>query len=66
MTVLEPVSVSVKIRPKTLGFKAAGQRKSFFITFKAHGKGNGEYVAGSYTWSDGVHFVRSPVVVSLA
>ncbi|XP_020098205.1 subtilisin-like protease SBT5.6 isoform X2 [Ananas comosus] len=66
VTVLEPVSVSVKIRPKTLGFKAAGQRKSFFITFKAHGKGNGEYVAGSYTWSDGVHFVRSPVVVSLA
>ncbi|XP_010916207.2 subtilisin-like protease SBT5.6 isoform X2 [Elaeis guineensis] len=68
VSIVEPSGVSVKISPKILKFKE-GEEKSFRIKLQVDGsKGarSGEYVAGSYTWSDGTHDVRSPIVVSVA
>ncbi|KAG1341948.1 putative Subtilisin-like protease SBT5.6 [Cocos nucifera] len=69
VSIVEPSGVSANISPKILKFKEVGEEKSFRIKLEVDGsKGarSGEYVAGSYTWSDGTHDVRSPIVVSVA
>lgn len=69
VSIVEPSGVSVEISPKSLRFKEMGEEKSFKIKLQVDGRkgaGSGEYVAGSYTWSDGTHDVRSPIVVSVA
>uniref|UniRef100_A0A0E0JNH9 Subtilisin-like protease n=1 Tax=Oryza punctata TaxID=4537 RepID=A0A0E0JNH9_ORYPU len=67
----EPMGVSVKVSPRSLSFARTGEKKSFTIKIEAtKGRGgwrvNGQFVAGSYTWNDGVHVVRSPIVVLVA
>ncbi|CAL9186972.1 unnamed protein product, partial [Musa hybrid cultivar] len=69
VTATEPTGVSVHISPQKLRFKRSGERRRFSVTLKVRGRRDtpsGDYVAGSYTWSDGTHVVRSPIVVSLA
>ncbi|THU51056.1 hypothetical protein C4D60_Mb06t27010 [Musa balbisiana] len=69
VTATEPTGVSIHISPQKLRFKRSGQRRRFSVTLKVRGRRDtpsGDYVAGSYTWSDGTHVVRSPIVVSLA
>ncbi|KAF0920222.1 hypothetical protein E2562_034032 [Oryza meyeriana var. granulata] len=70
VVVVEPMGVSVKVSPRNLSFTRTGEKKSFRIKIEAKGRGswrvNGQFVAGSYTWSDGVHVVRSPIVVLVA
>ncbi|KAJ6979360.1 subtilisin-like protease SBT5.6 [Populus alba x Populus x berolinensis] len=66
-----PLGFAVKASPSVLFFSHVGQKKSFIITIKAredsmskdHNKG--EYAFGWYTWSNGHHYVRSPMAVSL-
>ena len=65
VSVNEPNGVKVEISPKFLTFKKVWEKKSFVITLTSEVKGSGGYVAGSYTWSDGVHSVKSPIVVSV-
>jgi len=72
VAVVEPAGVSVKVSPKRLSFARAGEKKAFRITMEAK-KGSssgrvarGQFVAGSYAWSDGAHVVRSPIVVLVA
>lgn len=55
--------------PSQLSFNHVGQKKSFTITVQTDALGpphKGQYAFGDYTWTDGVHFVRSPVSVSFA
>ncbi|THG17647.1 subtilisin-like protease SBT5.6 [Camellia sinensis] len=68
-----PMGFSVKVSPSILFFKHVGQKKSFTIRVKAVNEaeiegsiGKNEYSFGWYTWTDGVHIVRSPMAVSLA
>jgi len=70
-----PLGYSVKISPSALVFKHSGQKKRFTITVQESqrgskinnkGKRKENYEFGWYTWSDGVHTVRSPMVVSSA
>lgn len=63
--VKEPIGVKVDISPKVLSFRNRNVKKSFTITFTKVGKGNGLFVAGDYTWTDGMHVVRSPIAVSI-
>ncbi|CAN0890860.1 Subtilisin-like protease SBT5.4 [Linum grandiflorum] len=64
VSVKEPKGVLVSVKPKVLKFKKEGEEKKFKVTLKAKwdAKGN-EYVFGGITWTDGVHYVRSPVAV---
>nr|XP_023885030.1 subtilisin-like protease SBT5.5 isoform X2 [Quercus suber] len=68
-SVRPPLGFSIKASPSILFFNHVGQKKSFTITVqtdmlsKPH---KDEYAFGGYTWTDGVHFVRSPMAVSLA
>ncbi|KAF7037681.1 hypothetical protein CFC21_048009 [Triticum aestivum] len=70
VAVVEPMGFSVKVSPTSLAFARTGEKKTFTIKIAATGKKSRrmkrKYLAGSYTWSDGVHAVRSPVVVLVA
>ncbi|KAF8409158.1 hypothetical protein HHK36_005231 [Tetracentron sinense] len=68
-----PPGFSVKISPRILYFSHVGEKKSFKITVKAEegiaaskGDMKEEYAFGEYTWTDGIHIVRSPMAVSKA
>ncbi|CAA0823684.1 subtilase family protein, partial [Striga hermonthica] len=65
-----PPGTQVKIWPSKLHFNHTGQKMRFYITVKRVGNftggvGKDKYSFGSYKWFDGVHVVRSPMVVSL-
>uniref|UniRef100_A0A0A9GZV2 Subtilisin-like protease fibronectin type-III domain-containing protein n=1 Tax=Arundo donax TaxID=35708 RepID=A0A0A9GZV2_ARUDO len=66
VAVVEPVGVSVKVSPRRLSFARTGEKKAFKIKMEAKGRSSGKFLAGSYAWGDGVHVVRSPIVVLVA
>ncbi|KAG6756004.1 hypothetical protein POTOM_039418 [Populus tomentosa] len=62
--VKKPDGILVKVEPESLKFSKLNEEKTFKVTLKA--KDNrfiSSYVFGGLTWSDGVHHVRSPIVV---
>ncbi|CAN7002670.1 unnamed protein product [Brassica oleracea var. botrytis] len=63
--VREPHGVSVNVEPSVLKFDRVGQVKSFKMTLKPKWVAK-DYAFGGLTWSDGKHYVRSPIVVSTA
>ncbi|XP_057960816.1 subtilisin-like protease SBT5.4 [Malania oleifera] len=62
----EPTGVSISVDPKVLVFEKMDEEKSFKVTLKAKGAKWLEegYVFGELLWSDGKHYVRSPIVVA--
>ncbi|KAI3465933.1 hypothetical protein Pfo_022596 [Paulownia fortunei] len=59
-----PTGISVHIQPDTLKFVTIGEEKAFRLTLKARKSSAArDYVFGQLTWSDGKHYVRSPIVV---
>lgn len=71
VSVKPPLGISVKIWPPILYFNRVGQKRSFTITVKVASDitgdvEKGKYGFGWYTWSDGIHNVRSPMSVSVA
>ncbi|KAJ6980525.1 hypothetical protein NC653_028353 [Populus alba x Populus x berolinensis] len=63
--VREPTGVLVSVTPATLEFKKLGEEKTFKVTFKLAPKWKlKDYTFGVLSWSDGKHFVRSPLVTS--
>ncbi|XP_050290370.1 subtilisin-like protease SBT5.4 [Quercus robur] len=65
--VREPIGISVHVEPKILKFEGIGEEKSFKLTVtkKTAGMGTEDYVFGVIIWSDGNHYVRSPIVVGM-
>ncbi|WCJ28226.1 Subtilisin-like protease [Euphorbia peplus] len=61
----EPRGISVNVEPKMLGFGKVNEEKSYQVTVKGveNVTGRNGYVFGGIVWSDGVHDVRSPLVV---
>ncbi|KAE8685874.1 Subtilisin-like protein protease [Hibiscus syriacus] len=62
--VRKPMGISVFVKPRKLKFKKVGEKKTFKVSLKVK-KADAikEYVYGQLIWSDGVHHVRSPIVV---
>lgn len=60
-----PKGILVSVEPQVLQFKEVGEEKEFKVCFKSTvgrvGKG---YSFGTLVWSDGKHFVRSPMAVN--
>ncbi|KAH9750022.1 subtilisin-like protease SBT5.4 [Citrus sinensis] len=66
-SVREPLGISVSVEPKILAFKKIGEEKSFKVTLKPKWSGAPDnYRFGELTWTDGKHYVRSPIVVNQA
>ncbi|XVF27829.1 hypothetical protein REPUB_Repub14bG0142900 [Reevesia pubescens] len=64
--VKSPARVRVSVNPSTLKFKKIGEEKEFEVTFMSKSNcqaGGGGYVFGHLIWSDGHHYVKSPIVV---
>ncbi|XP_011102282.1 subtilisin-like protease SBT5.6, partial [Sesamum indicum] len=60
-----PAGYTVEISPDTMNFSSFGQKESFNIFIRPGSAGlRTDYAFGWYTWSDGIHRVRSPIVVS--
>ncbi|KAG8385366.1 hypothetical protein BUALT_Bualt03G0035600 [Buddleja alternifolia] len=67
VTIDAPPGYSVQISPATLFFSKQGEQHSFSITVEAENSARRNVFAfGWYTWSDGIHQVRSPISVALA
>lgn len=65
--VRNPAGISILVEPSILKFENVGEELSFKLTLKSEKPGVPEgYVFGGLTWSDGKHFVRSPIVVAAA
>ena len=58
-----PIGISLAVEPQTLSFNRINKILSFRVTFLSSQKVQGEYRFGSLTWTDGEHFVRSPISV---
>jgi len=62
--VQNPDGITVSVKPSILKFTNVGEEKRFKVTFKVmKGKATNNYVFGKLIWSDGRHYVRSPIVV---
>ncbi|KAJ8545373.1 hypothetical protein K7X08_017956 [Anisodus acutangulus] len=68
LAVRSPPGYVVDIVPKTLRFSKLGEKRKFNITVRAESsvERRNEFAFGWYTWTDGVHAVRSPIAVSSA
>ncbi|KAK4710923.1 hypothetical protein R3W88_005436 [Solanum pinnatisectum] len=66
LAVSSPPGYIVDIVPKILRFSKLGKKHNFNITVTAQSsiESRNEFSFGWYTWSDGVHMVRSPIAVS--
>lgn len=65
--VRQPPGVSVSIEPTTLTFDKIGQEKSFKLTLELlKTQKISSYAFGELLWSDGKHYVRSPIVTTAA
>ncbi|KAE9622117.1 hypothetical protein Lal_00032903 [Lupinus albus] len=56
--------IKITVVPNTLSFKSLHEKKSFVVTVTG-GKLPLQTVTSSLTWSDGIHHVRSPIVVDI-
>ncbi|XP_057948229.1 subtilisin-like protease SBT5.6 [Malania oleifera] len=69
-SVMPPSGFVVEVWPSMLVFDHVGQKKSFIITVRTNsqkkgGQNDDQYAFGWYAWADGLHWVKSPIVVSL-
>lgn len=61
---VKPRGVSVIINPTSLTFEEVGEEKKFEVSFSLKdGISFTDSVFGTLTWSDGKHYVRTPLVV---
>jgi hypothetical protein len=58
-----PFGVNMRVEPTTLSFNMNNKILSYEVTFFSTQKVQGGYRFGSLTWTDGEHFVRSPISV---
>ncbi|XP_074361360.1 subtilisin-like protease SBT5.4 [Apium graveolens] len=69
--VRQPSGYSVAAEPSVLTFQHMGEEKHFKLNFKAKScnlnsiyESEGVYTSGVLIWSDGKHYVRSPIVMA--
>ncbi|XP_062074028.1 subtilisin-like protease SBT3.5 isoform X2 [Humulus lupulus] len=62
-TIEPPSGIVVSVRPDVLTFNSTVKKVSFKVTFSTTLQMNTQYLFGSLTWSDRVHFVRIPLAV---
>lgn len=58
--------LNVKVIPNVFSLKSMYEKKSFTVTVSGNGPEAGKLVSAQLIWSDGFHFVRSPIVVYAA
>ncbi|KAJ1294442.1 hypothetical protein BS78_01G147000 [Paspalum vaginatum] len=60
-----PMGITMEVKPTVLEFSKVGEEKQFNVTVTSQKDKLGMgYVFGRLVWTDGTHYVRSPVVVN--
>ncbi|RLM61714.1 hypothetical protein C2845_PM14G07650 [Panicum miliaceum] len=60
-----PIGVGMEVKPTVLEFSKIGEEKTFNVTVTSQKDKVGiGYVFGRLVWTDGTHYVRSPVAVN--
>ncbi|KAK1271278.1 Subtilisin-like protease [Acorus gramineus] len=62
-SIMEPKGVQVTVWPRVLVYTHHRSRASFYVTMAPVKRSRGRYGFGEIVWSDGLHSVRSPVIV---
>ena len=62
---VSPHGVKVSIWPRILFFSCFLEERTYYVTLKPQKKSQGRYDFGEIVWTDGFHYVRSPLVVSV-
>ncbi|KAK8544376.1 hypothetical protein V6N13_056158 [Hibiscus sabdariffa] len=62
-TISSNSNLDVGVIPQILSFKTLGEKKSYIVTVKGKALGGQSMASASLTWSDGIHNVRSPIVI---
>ncbi|KAK9114768.1 hypothetical protein Syun_021565 [Stephania yunnanensis] len=62
-TVTSPSELRIIVEPNVLSFKSLNEKQSFVVRVSVKTSPQQEVVSASLVWSDGVHNVRSPMVV---
>ncbi|KAJ0988184.1 hypothetical protein J5N97_006540 [Dioscorea zingiberensis] len=61
-----PMGISVRVKPEVLRFDKVGEERGFEVSLKAGKSSLGVgYEFGRLIWSDGKHYVRSPIAVNV-
>lgn len=55
--------LQVAVSPSVLSFKSVNEKHSFVVTVTGKVLSDANVISTSLVWSDGVHSVRSPIVV---
>ncbi|KAM1341747.1 hypothetical protein ACFX13_006249 [Malus domestica] len=55
--------VDIKVVPEVLSFESLNEERTFDVIVTGSGLPDQSQVSGSLVWTDGVHSVRSPIVV---
>ncbi|CAI9114493.1 OLC1v1015228C1 [Oldenlandia corymbosa var. corymbosa] len=67
--VIPPAGAIVTVHPDTLAFRRVGQKLNFLVRVEVTevklSPGSSSLKSGSLVWSDGKHFVTSPIVVTM-
>ncbi|KAK8544381.1 hypothetical protein V6N13_056163 [Hibiscus sabdariffa] len=62
-TISSNSDLDVRVVPQVLSFKTLWEKKSYNVTVKGKALGMKSMASASLTWSDGIHNVRSPIVI---
>ncbi|KAK8544375.1 hypothetical protein V6N13_056157 [Hibiscus sabdariffa] len=62
-TISSSPKLEVKVIPQVLSFKTLKENKSYSVTVKGKTLAEMSMASASLTWSDGIHTVRSPIVI---
>ncbi|RWR88592.1 subtilisin-like protein protease SBT4.3 isoform X2 [Cinnamomum micranthum f. kanehirae] len=62
-TVIEDPQLQVTVNPNVISFKSLNEKQSFAVTVAGKGLPVNSVLSTSLVWSDGIHSVRSPIVM---
>ncbi|CAL0314756.1 unnamed protein product [Lupinus luteus] len=65
-TILPNPRIKVTVVPNILSFKSLGEKQSFVVTVIGDTLPKTTVLTSSLVWSDGIHNVRSPIVISVS
>ncbi|XP_062083349.1 subtilisin-like protease SBT4.4 [Humulus lupulus] len=58
-----PSLIDIKVDPEELSFKSLNEEQVFGVLVSGSGLSSNSTVSASVVWSDGTHYVRSPIVL---
>ncbi|XP_039068788.1 subtilisin-like protease SBT4.5 [Hibiscus syriacus] len=62
-TIFSNSKLDIKVIPQVLSFKSLKEKKSYNVTVKGKAPAESSLASAALTWSDGIHKVRSPIVI---